>query len=135
MRTLLVAVTLLAFGCAELRYPTRTEMVEVAPSPVEVVPAAQPTRLEARKNRRLGLRIGGTIMTLIGAALIIGGAVGVNRQQAKNAAEDAACEAQGGWFCGLGDGLALMPYAALISLGGFSTIGGVVLFGVSTKAN
>jgi hypothetical protein len=135
MRTLLVAVTLLAFGCAELRYPTRTEMVEVAPSPVEVVPAREPVRADARKNRRLGLQIGGTILTVVGAALIIGGAVGVNRQQARNAAEDAECAAQGGWFCGLGDGLALMPYAAVIGLGGFSTIGGLVLFGLSTKDN
>jgi hypothetical protein len=135
MRAWLVAVTLLSFGCAELRYPTRTEMVEVAPPPMQVVPRSEavPVRVATPKDRRSGLLIGGGILATIGVAFIVGGAVGWSQQSAKNAAADADCEAQGGWFCGTFDGLSYAPFGGLIALGGMATVSSWVLFSLGAR--
>src|SRR5512146_1654074 len=104
MRRALVVITLFAFGCAELRYPTRTAMQEVAPDRVERAAADAPSPPTVRsRGRWQPFIVGGTIVSVIGAGLVIGGAVGLKKQEADNAAADAECSARGGWFCGLLD--------------------------------
>jgi len=132
MRTLLVILTLTSFGCAELRYPTRTAMVEVAPEPVRLVPptSAPEHSAASRRRTRRNLQIGGAIASAIGAALVIGGAFGVHKQQVDNAAAEADCNAQGGWFCGAFDGLSYLPYAGLLVVGAGTAIAGLALIGI-----
>lgn len=135
MRLVLVLIVVTSFGCAELRYPARTQMVEVA-HPVEVVAAPSPPRVRVgwSRERARGLVIGGTIASLIGGALIIGGAVGWKKQEADNAAADAQCTAQGGWFCGTFDNFSYAPYAALITIGVAGATGGVALLATGMSA-
>ena len=131
MRSALVLMTLLTFGCAELRPSTRTEMVEVAPSQSLAPPPAppmSPSRLRRRATR--GLIAGGTIAILVGGALVIGGAVGWQRQAAANARADAECEAKGGWFCNVFDDLSYIPLGVLIGWGTGTMLTGMVLVGV-----
>ena len=135
MRSLLVVLVLTAFGCAELRYPQRTEMVEVAPDPARAAPTAD-ARAEAEpapdlhRRSRHGLVIGGTIASVVGAALLIGGGVGWQRQADRNAAEEADCLAKGGWLCGLFDEFTYLPYGFMVGMGSAAVITGVVLFGI-----
>jgi hypothetical protein len=137
VRKILALTTLFAFGCAELRYASRTEMVEVAPEPAVVAqptpsptpaPRAVPTRSDSQ-----ALAIGGTIAAVVGGALILGGAVGWQNQEAANAAADAQCVARGGWFCGLFEGFSYMPYGTLIAFGGMAVVTGIVLVGVGAS--
>lgn len=135
MRTALTLITLSSFGCAELRYTPRTEMVEVAPDPLAVAPPP-PERTQTRAHRGRGLVIGGTIALLVGTAFIIGGAVGWQQQASANAAADAQCEAQQQAFfsfCGAFDNLSYAPYGGLIAFGGMAAISGLVLVGVGAN--
>ena len=134
MRRALVLVTLFAFGCAELRYPTRTAMQEVAPDRVERAAADAPSPPTVRsRGRWQPFIVGGTIVSVIGAGLIIGGAVGLKKQEADNAAADAECSARGGWFCGLLDGLSYMPYGVMLGFGAAATVSGLVLFAIGSN--
>src|SRR5690242_11553130 len=78
MRNVLVIATLLAFGCGQLRYASRTEMVEVAADPAALAAAAPPRSVSvarARTSRTHALLIGGAIASVIGIGFIVGGAV------------------------------------------------------------
>lgn len=132
MRRALVLLTLFVFGCAELRYPTRTAMQEVPPDRVERA-AADPPPSPVRSRRWQPFIIGGTVVSVIGAGLLIGGAVGWKKQEADNAAADADCTARGGWFCGLLDGLSYMPYGVMLGFGAAATISGLVLFAIGSN--
>ena len=132
VRTVAILLTLLTFGCAELRAPTRTDMIEVTPSPAppSLVPSpssADARALHPRPNRWRALVIGGAIALAIGVPFIVGGALGLEHQRAADAAADAQCMAQGGWLCGLGDGFDELPYDGLITLGSMSSAVGVTL--------
>lgn len=130
MRRALVLITLLAFGCAELHYPTRTEMQEVPPDRIERAPAnSSPPSVRSRAGWQ-PLIIGGTVVSVIGAGLLVGGALGWKKQEADNAAADADCTARGGWFCGLADGLSYLPYSVTLGFGTAATISGLVLFAI-----
>ena len=134
MRRALVLLTLVAFGCAEWRYPTRTEMQEVPPDRVERAPPNPPSPPPVRA--RAGWQpfiIGGTIASVIGVGLLVGGGLGWKKQEADNAAADAECTARGGWFCGLFDGLSFMPYGVMLGFGTAATISGLVLFAIGSN--
>lgn len=132
-----VAVLLLTMGCAQLRYPSHVEMVTVenaAPPPLP--PSSEPPRIEPPPGSRRasatarhwrGLVIGGTILTLAGIGLLVGGAVGSDMQQRADARANAECMARQGWFCGLFDGLDQIPYHTLIGVGATSGVSGAVL--------
>lgn len=135
MRPAIVLVTLLAFGCSSLRYSSRTEMVEVAPAAPAPTELQQTSPAARRHHRRLGFVIGGTIASLVGAGLIVGGAVGWHRQSAANDEADAECAAKGGWFCGLFDELSYMPYGFMLGFGTAATLTGIVLLGLGANEN
>jgi hypothetical protein len=136
MRNVLVIATLLAFGCGQLRYASRTEMVEVAADPAAVAAAAPPRSVSvarARTSRTHALLIGGAIASVIGIGFIVGGAVGWKRQEATNAAADAQCQAEQGWFCGAFDDFSYLPYGALLGVGSVATLGGIVMLGLASN--
>jgi hypothetical protein len=135
---ILTLVALFAFSCAELRYAPRTDMVEVASDAVVVAQPTSsrpPSKPQARSTagRWQALVIGGTIASLAGIALIVGGAVGWQKQAAANAAADAECLAEGGWFCGLFEDLSYIRYGMLIGFGSIAAAAGVVLIGVGAS--
>ena len=137
MRNVIAGAALLAFGCGQMRYASRTEMVEVAPDPaVTAAPlplvAAAPPR---RTSHWRGLLVGGTIASVVGIGFIVGGAVGYKRQEAENAAEDAQCMKAQGWFCGAFDDLSYLPYDALLGIGSLATLGGIVMLGLAANGH
>jgi hypothetical protein len=137
MRNLLAGVTLLAFGCGQLRYASRTEMVEVAPDPATAEAPLAVTPVSSVPPRRSShwqaFLIGGTVASLVGVGFIVGGAVGWKRQEAANEEANAQCMAAQGWFCGAFDGFSYLPYGALVGLGSVATLSGIVLFGIAAN--
>lgn len=137
MRPALLLLTLLAFGCSQLRYSARTEMVPIEPAPTPSVqqapppPESTPSRpMSAARRRWRGLVISGSILAVVGGAFVLGGALGLRSQQAADQAADARCMAQQGLVCGLFDGLAELPSEAVLGLGVVSATAGVIVLGV-----
>jgi hypothetical protein len=137
MRSVLVGMTLLAFGCGQMRYASRTEMVEVAPDPAaapDPLTVAPVTSVPPRRRSHWqAFLIGGTVATLVGVGFIVGGAVGWKRQEAANAEANAQCMAAQGWFCGAFDDFSYAPYGALAGLGSVATVSGIVLLGIAVN--
>jgi hypothetical protein len=146
LNRLLPIALLMTVGCAQLRYPVRTAMVSVtdpAPPPPQqeqeqeqqplaplapLAPPARPMRATARHWR--GLLAWGAVVTLIGTGMLIGGGIGWRHQVAVDAANNASCEAQGGWLCGLFDGLNEAPFKAVVGLGVPTAVSGLTLIGL-----
>jgi hypothetical protein len=136
MRSAIVLVMFLTFGCASMRAPTRTEMVEVTPDPsIVVAPPPPPSHSAAaapgpKSSHWQGFVIGGAIASLVGMAFIIGGGVGWQQQQAANARANNDCMVQGGVFCGAFDDFTYLPMQVLIGIGVPMTAAGITLLAI-----
>jgi hypothetical protein len=116
-------LTLFAFltGCAHFTEPPPTTMVEVASAPNEVAPLPAPPRAPTadgarpRTSNRKVLLTTGVLLTVVGAALTIGGSVAYVREQQAQREDEARCRANPmDLFCGIGTGFAPIPGAGLL---------------------
>jgi hypothetical protein len=125
----LAGMLLLTFGCSQLRYASRTEMAETPSDPAIVAPTLEPPqpRRFLRRRQAVGMIVGGSVMLVVGLGLLLGGTLGMEKNDAANVASDQQCMATGGWFCGAFDGLSDLPYYALISWGAVLGLSGLTL--------
>jgi hypothetical protein len=141
MRTLSLLVMLLV-GCGQLGYATRTPMVPVDPDlPPAVTPSLPesplpvPRHATATSRHWRGLVTTGTVLTLVGLGLGVGGIVGNAQQEASDREADARCQREDPTgFCSLGNDLFQpfdrAPYIALGVTGALTTVSGLVLLGL-----
>ena len=129
VRATVTVLTLLTFGCAELRYPTSTPMVEVAPSAVAVGPPISLSRTGTTSWR--ALIVAGSAALIAGGALMLGGGLAYQEQQRADAIEAQQCAAQMREFlCGLDNITSGLGDVTIAYFGGVIGTAGLVLISI-----